>query len=84
MATNRLERFQSYKSHPWLKKAFAKLSGEERDLAESFIVAHDEESKAEFEHNLNRMFMDRFKPKNFTVILELLANANSGCEEEKL
>lgn len=74
---NRLEKFDSFASHAWLSKAFKKLKKDEITLARAFITENDALDKGAFELKVNRMFLDRSKPKNFTVILELLTCCNS-------
>ena len=77
----RLNAFRSYKSHAWLKKAYAKLKAPEVAVAEAFIAKNDSLPKGAFELAINRMFIDvSEKPKNYTVILELLTCANSSIE----
>lgn len=77
--SSRLKKFHSYAKHGWLSKSYAKLSASEREMAEQFIRENDAKSKGDFELAVNRMFIDRpNKPKNWTIILELLANSNSG------
>jgi hypothetical protein len=73
----RLEKFNSYAEHAWLNKAFKKLSKAERDIATDFIKTNDYLGKYDFELAINRMFIDKEKPKNFSIILELLACLNS-------
>lgn len=78
MANNRLEQFKGYKSHPWLKKAYAKMTKKDLEIAINFIESNHSLSPSEFEHKVNRMFIDKIdKPKNFTIILELLSCCNS-------
>jgi hypothetical protein len=75
----RLQIFESYRTHPWLKKAYAKLKSDEIALAHGFIKSHTNLDKASFEKAINRMFLDTpVKPKNWTVINELLTCANSA------
>lgn len=75
----RLERFESFREHPWLKKAFKKLSAKEVQIARDFIHANSKLDRNAFEMAVNRMFMDHpCKPKSWTVIVELLANSNSA------
>jgi hypothetical protein len=74
----RRQKFESYATHPWLKKAFGKLSAAERTLARDFIDRHDQLLPGDFEYRVHRMFMDQpEKPKNWTVINELLVCCNS-------
>jgi hypothetical protein len=73
----RLAKFESFASHPWLRKSWARLRAEEREIARTFLVENASLDRAAFERRLNRMFLDQpTKPKHFTTILELLTNAN--------
>ncbi len=69
--------FKSYQTHPWLKKPYAKLKLGDRAAVFYFIQKNAALSKGDFEKAINRMFLDKDKPKNWTVILELLTCANS-------
>ena len=69
--------FDQYASHPWLKRSYRRLTLEERELAWAFIAANDHLDCGAFEFAVNRMFLDKAKPKNFTTILELLTCCNS-------
>lgn len=76
---NRLATFESYATHPWLGKAYKRLSMAERELVRRFIVDNNNLDKGAFEFKVNRMFLDQpNKPKNYTTILELLICANSA------
>lgn len=76
---NRLMRFDAYATHPWLQKAYRKLKRAELDLAHKFIAENDALSQGDFEHKVNRMFLFQpDKPKNWTIILELLTCCNSA------
>ncbi len=77
MPNQRLINFHSYKDHAWLKKVYVRLKKDDIDCAEQFIVLHDHLDKGDFELAINRMFLDKPKPKNFREILELLTCANS-------
>jgi hypothetical protein len=70
-------KFKSYSTHAWLHKAYNRLSRQEVQLAIDFIIENDPLDKGAFELKVNRMFIDKDKPKNFTVILELLTCCNS-------
>lgn len=74
--TNRLLTFLNYRQHPMLSKQYVKLSLVERELAICFIVANKELSVAEFEMKVNRMFLDKEKPKHWIEISELLTCSN--------
>lgn len=69
---SRLDNFLSLKDHAWLKKSYLKLSGDDLDLAKSFILENDHLDRASFEMAVNRMFLDKPKPKSWKYILELL------------
>lgn len=77
---NRLTSFDKLSAHPWLHKAYNKLSSNERQMAREFIVRNDGLAKGAFEFAINRMFIDKPKPKHFAIILELLTCANSAVE----
>lgn len=73
----RLKKFQSFESHGWLCRLYKRLKPADIRLAEEFIAAKDHLDKDEFEMAVNRMFMDcENKPAKWTLIIELLANAN--------
>jgi hypothetical protein len=73
----RNENFEALKEHPWLGKIFKKLSAKELSLARAFLNIHYGASKGDFEWAVQRMFLDKEKPKNFSIIMELLTCANS-------
>lgn len=75
---NRTQALHSYKTHPFLKKLYAKLSAAEIALAEAFIRTNDSLPHLEFEYAVNRMFLNqKVLPKNWTGIMELLTCANT-------
>lgn len=74
--SQRLAQFRSYESHAWLKKVHSKLKAEDRRIAEEFIASHDGLDQGAFEMAVNRMFLDKPKPKRFGEILELLTCCN--------
>jgi hypothetical protein len=65
------------KKYPYEKSA-KKLSNLEFDLILKFIEKNDNLGYLEFEYAVNRMFLDREKPKNWPIIQELLVVANSA------
>jgi hypothetical protein len=73
---SRLERFYELKEHAWFGKRFAKLKTAELEICEGFIMANESLSQNDFEIRLNSMFLDKEKPRNWELILDLLANAN--------
>lgn len=75
---NRLDTFEALATHPWLGKAFKKLTQSELLIARQFIVQNNALDKGAFETLVNRMFLDIPKPKHHTIILELLVCSNSA------
>jgi dsRNA-specific ribonuclease len=69
-------KFESLAQHPWLHKAFKKLKAEELAMARAFLAENEALDQGAFELKINRMFLDKPKPRNFTIILELLCNSN--------
>lgn len=78
MNDSRIEKLESLKTHPWLRRVFAKIGKADEQLMIEFCRANAYDTKDEFEARVNRMFMDCPKPKRWKEILELLANANAG------
>lgn len=75
---DRATKLEQLKTHAWFGRVFKRLSKSELELARSFLQSHDDLAKAEFEFAVNRMFLDKPKPKHWVEILDLLANANVG------
>lgn len=78
----RRDKFESYKTHPWLKKSFATLKANELEMARAFLELHSELDCGAFEFQVNRMFLDKDKPRNYRAILELLSCANSATSSD--
>ena len=76
--SERLSKLKSFSNHEWLSKAYRRLSPGELEIMASFIADNDHLDKGRFELAVNRMFLDKPKPKNFTIILELLTCCNSS------
>lgn len=76
---SRLTYLTSKKGHPHYGKLFKRLAGDEVAEILDFIGKHEHFNKAEFEFAVNRMHLDQpNKPKNWTIIQELLLVANHG------
>lgn len=73
-----MKKFSEYETHPWLKKVYGKLTAQDLKCCLSFLDENVSLDKGEFELAVNRMFLDREKPKNFPIILELLTCCNSS------
>lgn len=73
---SRHDRFLDLKKHPWLGRSFAKLTGDDVNACLSFIKDNDGLSRPLFEMAVNRMFLDKAKPRSWKYILELLTVCN--------
>lgn len=71
----RLHIFRELKNDAFFGKFFKKLSTEEIRICEEFI-ANNSQSVSDFEYALNRLFLDKEKPRHWKEILELLLSAN--------
>lgn len=60
------------------KKSLEKLTEAEFDLIVEFIDDHDHLGHLEFEYAVNRMFLDKEKPKGWAVIQEILVVVNTA------
>jgi hypothetical protein len=75
----RLMNFENLAHHAWLKRLFLKMKSQDLDIAREFLIMNAGLSKDDFQHAVNRMYMDSAeKPKHWTEIQELLSNANSA------
>ncbi len=68
----RLEAFLGLKNHAWLKKTYGKLSNKEIDFCVNFLNQTIADSDDQFASKAVRMFLDKDKPKNWTLMEELL------------
>jgi hypothetical protein len=73
----RLKALQQIRNHTLLGSRFARLTQAEVSLMRQFIRINDGLDCLAFEDKVNRMFLDKPKPKNWTIIQEVLCNANS-------
>lgn len=74
---NRKQAFQSLEADAWFSRVFKKLKVADKALCLEFIEKNDALDRAAFELAVNRMFLDKAeKPKNWTLIVELIATAN--------
>jgi hypothetical protein len=65
--------------YPYQKNAL-KLSEAEFDEMVAFLEEKDDLGHLEFEYAVNRMFLDRPKPKHFAIVQELLSVANTAAK----
>ena len=70
---DRLNKFHSLSAHAYLSKLYFKLTQAELQICYAFIAANESADINIFEHNLNRMFLDKEKPKHWAMIQELLS-----------
>lgn len=70
------------KQLPYNKLA-KRLTEGEFDHLVTFIEDHEELGHLEFEYQVNRMFLDKAKPKNWAIIQELLVITNSAIHLKK-
>lgn len=73
----RREIFNKLDDHPLYKKLKDKLRDSDFVTIEKFLEINGNESNETFEFYLNRFFLDREKPKNWSIISELLSITNS-------
>lgn len=78
MKSDRIHNFEALSNHPWLGRVYSRLSDSDLRLAREFMEANGDLAKGDFEFAINRMFMDRERPKRYKEILELLCCANSA------
>jgi hypothetical protein len=72
-------KFESYSTHAWLKRVYAKLTADERAFALRFIDEHDALDRGAFESAVNRLFFNaNHKSKNWLRVSELLSCCNAG------
>jgi len=79
----RLEKFNSFKTHPMHKKIFKSMSKTEIDLCEKFILLHDDLNFHNYAHTANRWYMDsKEKPTHWTDMWAMVFQANVRSEHE--
>lgn len=74
---SRMELFKTLESDAWFHRLWKRLKPAEIAICEEFIRSHDHLGIGAFEMAVNRMFIDKAKPKNYPIILELLTITNS-------
>ena len=67
----------SMEKHPIYSKLFKRLKNDEFKMIENFIEENNSKNKGDFEYKINRLFLDKEKPKNWAIILELLSIYNT-------
>lgn len=79
---NRRDLVESLLNNHMLRKAHEKLSSTERALFIGFIDENDTLNKDAFEIKINRLFLDRDKPRHWKEICELLSSLNSVVDSK--
>jgi hypothetical protein len=64
------------KDHAWFGRVYEKMSPVDLEMCFEFIEKNDHLEKGEFEMAVNRMFIDKEKPKKCAIIMEMLTTAN--------
>lgn len=65
-------RFLSYSNRgPYQKNLFSKLRGNEIRIIEEFLIKNKHLSREDFEMTLNRYFLYKDRPKNWTIRLTI-------------
>jgi hypothetical protein len=82
--SNRLILFNNFKNHAWLSRVFDRLKNSDLDIAIRFIETNDHLDIGNFELAINRMFLDKEKPRRYKEILELLTCANSALRQHQI
>jgi len=73
----RLQKLESFKTHPWFKKLYAKLASRDCIFMLETLNKLDHLAKDEFEFKVNRLFLGvDDKPKHWKEIIELLNSCN--------
>lgn len=76
----RLIRFNELFNHAWHGKNVKKLNKIDLIFITNFIETNNDLSKNDFEMAVNRIFINKERPKNWCIILELLSCINSSIE----
>lgn len=77
----RLQNFRNLETHPWFSKLLKRLTKKEVLLAEAFIMENEDLNRGDFDLKMNRLFLDKEKPKNWAIILELLMISNMEAKK---
>ncbi|OQB05794.1 MAG: hypothetical protein BWY19_00819 [bacterium ADurb.Bin212] len=76
MKMSRIDYFNTLKKDPYYSRLCPKLKPSDIDAILSFISHNDALGYSEFEERLNRLYIDKEKPKNWKLILEILMISN--------
>lgn len=78
MICPRYDKLHSYSAHPWFSRYYNKLSTTDLKIINNFLYENRALGKDAFEKKVVRMFLDNpDRPRRWSIIIELLANANS-------
>lgn len=76
-----LTHFENLHEHPWYGPRINKLKKPELMMMGDFIEENGELETNEFVHKVNRMFINKEKPKNWAMIMEMLTVIAQGVEQ---
>lgn len=76
----RTEALQAIYEAPYGQRLLARLSSDEQEQVRAFIRAHEHLAHLEFEYAANRWFLDGPKPRQWTIMVELVTGANSRAK----
>ena len=79
---DRKQAFENLQHHPWFGKVFARLKPATKALALQFIEQHQSASHDQFIPLVNRMFLDKERPKQWELILDLLTAASVAANQK--
>lgn len=77
----RLEKFRNLGKHPWFQRLISRLTRKEVLLAEGFLIENEALNRNDFDFKMNRLFLDKEKPRNWAIILELLMISNTEAKK---
>lgn len=69
----RITNFESLSRHPFYSGLVRKLTRNDVNVCVEFLNRTIDLSNDDYEMKVNRMFMDKVKPKNWAIIQELLS-----------
>lgn len=79
VSNDRLQAFQDRIQRLPYSKVAQRLTEAEFDEIVDFIEDHHDLNHLDFEHEVNRMHLDRPKSKNWAIVQELLVVANTAA-----
>ncbi len=81
MATKRIEALEALADHPWFSRIWSRLSAEDLAMMRAWAREHAELDAAAWEMAVNRMFLDRSRPRRWREIMEMLTVAGTSARD---